>query len=701
MPEKAIPLILLSLIVLLSAEAPFEQKEMYDVSNEISNLSAIWAGDLEGDRISEILVGGIKYEAGYSKGTLILVKRHELSFLASLPGISRTLVMTVCNASEEEGKEIVVGSQGMYIYQRSGRLLKERSTEGDVTALLAVNFDETGLDEVIYGTSTGDVGYLVDFELEYQFSVAGGEVKFILQRDDNAFFVITSHSIYCRNADGESLWSYTVEGEIRSATAYDIDNDTRKELIYISGSKIYSISFDGQQESLILSPRELPLSLAVEEVTGDGKADLILTNNVNKLVVYSNLKEEVQSFFFRREADEIPLLFTADTNDDEKMDLIYGGLFTIVLFENVTPPQELITQGEILFSQGEDLYKHGKYEEALGKFEDAKDIFTEVKNAERIAQCQQYITDITDILEKVSQAQSIMDEAQQLLDGGRYREAKSKFEAAVTAYTQLAQIDEQYSPFVEEATALIDQCDLSIADEHFQTGEILIQERKYEYAIEQFEKAEAIYSRLGSDEAERARERIQQIHDMQQVVIEDETNLLIYIGAVLIIVVAAGVFFATRKKVSVKLEKGHVYLILESQPKKGIQLVKEYGRLGYDGLVISRQSPDQIRKKKLKKQKILQLSSATKEDSIPPDNVVNILLRMKEFMTSRKNSILLLDSLDYIVIQNTFEDALSLIQKLVESVTLYKGILLVSLNSKSLEEKEVILLEGEMELLEI
>jgi tetratricopeptide (TPR) repeat protein len=701
MPERAAPLILLSLMVLLSAEVPFEQKEMYDVGDVVSNLSAIWAGDLEGDRISEILVGGIRYEAGYSKGVLVLIKRNEVSSIASIPGISRTLIMTICNALEAEGREIVVGSQGIYTYSRSGIQLTEKSTEGDVTALLAVNFDNTGLDEIIYGTSTGDVVYLVGFEAEYQFSV-GGEVRFILPRDDDTYYVVTSHTIYCRTSDGEPLWSHTVKGEIRSAAAYDTNNDTRKELIYISGPTISSLSLDGQQETLILSPRELPLSILVEEVTGDGKADLIVANNVNKLVIYSNLKEEVQSFFFRREADETPLLYAADTNDDSKMDLVYGGLTTVVMFENITPPQELITQGEILFSQGVDLEKHGEYEEALGKFEDAEVIFTEVGNEERVAQCQQYIADITDILEKVFNAQSIVDEGQNLFDQGKYREARSKFEAAAAAYTQLALIDDQYAPSVEEAEALIDRCDLGIADEYFQSGETLIQQKEYEDAIEQFEKAEAIYSRLESEKAQTTRDRIEQVRDMkEQIVIEDETSYVIYGGAALVIVVVAAVFLATRKKVSARLEKGHVYLILESQPRKGLQLVKEYGRLGYDGLVISRQSPEQIRKKKLKKQKILQLSSATKEDSIPPDNVVNILLRMKEFMTSRRNSILLLDSLDYVVIQNTFDDAVSLIQKLVESVVLYKGILLVSLNPKSLEEKEVVQLEGEMELLEM
>ncbi|MBU7045582.1 MAG: DUF835 domain-containing protein [Theionarchaea archaeon] len=701
MPGKVIPLILLALLVLSNTEVVFEEKEPYDLSNQISTLSAIWAGDLEGDRTPEILVGGIIYGAGISKGALVMIKRNEVSLLASVPSISRTLVMTVCDAVQEEGREIVVVSRGLYVFSRSGKLIREKSTVGDVTALRSVNFDGTGLDEIIYGTSAGDVVYLVDLEQENQFTVGSG-VKFILQRDENTYYVVTSHNIQCRDAEGNQVWSRTVKGEVRGAISYDINNDSNREVIFISGASVYSLSYDNQQETLLLSPRDLPLSLSVGEFTGDGKLDLIIANNTDRLQIYSNFKEEVQSFYLKRQSDEIPLLYAIDFTSDGKMDLVYGGVTNVWLFENVTPPQELITRGEVLFSQGDDLYKQGKFEEALAKFEEAKPIFVQVRNDERTAQCQEYIDKIKEILEKASSALSILDEGKQLYAEGKYREAKAKLKTAVEEYTALSEVDEQYELFLSEAQDLINQCDLAIADEYFQTAEILLLEKRYDEAIDQFQAAEIIYSQLGNEKAQFCRERILAIRDLQEQKIEIvETNYLIYVVTALVVVAAVVIFFTTRKKVSAKLEKGHVYLLLESQPKKGLQLIREYGRLGYDGLVITRLSPEQVRKKKLKKQKILQLSSATKEDAISPDNVVNILLRMKEFMTSKRDSILLLDGLDYLVIQNTFEDAMSLIQKLAESVTLYKGILLVSLNPKSLEEKQLVVLEGEMEPLEV
>ena len=702
MPGKVIPLILLSFMALSSTEAVFEQKEPHDLSKHISTLSALWAGDLEGDRIPEVLAGGIIYEAGLSKGAVVVIRRNEVSLLASVPSTSRTLVMAIGSALPEEGREIITGSQGLYIFSRSGKLLQEKSTVGDVTALLAADFEGTTQDEIIYGTSAGDVVYLLNLETKFRSSV-GASVKFILKRDESTYYVATNHSIQCWNRDGEQLWSHTVKAEVLGAVLYDINNDQTEEVIYISGPAIYSLSFDGQSESLLFSPPVQPLSLLVGEFTGDQKTDLILFNNRDRLVVYSNFKEEVESFYLKRQSDEIPLLFAFDYTGDKKTDVIYGGLTTIQMFENVTPPQELITRGEVLFSQGEDLYKQGKYEDALGKFEEAKTIFVEVRNDERTTQCQQYIDDISQLLTDVSEAHAILDEGRQLYEEGMYEEAKVKLETAVEQFTALSKKHSQYAPFVDEAQDLINKSDLGIADGYFDSGVTLMAEEKYDEAKAEFRKAESIYLILGSEKAEECSNKIQEIQELQkqEVILPEDTGILIYMAIGISLVAAVVVFLASRKKVSARLEKGHVYLLFETQPKKSLQLIKEYGRLGYDGLVITRVPPEQIRKKKLKKQKVLQLSSATKEDSIPPDNVVNILLRMKEFMTSKKESILLLDGLDYIVIQNTFEDAVSLIQKLAESVTLYKGILLVSLNPKSLEEKQLVILEGEMEPLEL
>lgn len=705
MPGKVMPLIILSLMIFASTVEVFERGETYALGDRVSAISAVWGGDLEGDNTPEILVGGVVYATGVSKGVVVVISQSGMSELPTIPNIYRTLLMTVCDATPEEGKEIVVASRGIYVFSDKGKPLKERSTVGDVTALEAVNIKGKTQDEIIYGTSAGDVVYLVNFEPENRFSITGG-VKFICHRDASTFYIVTSNSVYCVDVTGKQLWSHTVKGEIKSVAAYDVNNDAKKELVFISGSSISFISYEGGKEIPIVTPPASPLVVLVEDVTADGKPDLITACAGGRIIVYADLKEEVQTLYMGSQEDEVPPLFIADVTRDGKPDLLYGGLAQVVVFRNITPPQALITRGLVLLSQGEDLYKKGDYTGAKAKFEEAEQIFIEVKDRERAARCSTYITEVEKILGDISKAQAALDEGKSLYAEGKYSEAKAVFESALDQYTQLAHLNPAFDSAVKEAQDWIDQCNLGIADTFFSNGNGLIEEKKYDEAIILFQKAEEIYTALGeSEKVEECREKVDYINELrlkgQEEEEKRETNLIMYVGAALAVVLVVMAYLATRKKVSVKLERGHVYLLLEPQPRKSLQLVKEYGRLGYDGLILTRSAPDQVRRKKLKKQRILQLSMGSKENTISPDNVVNILLRMKEFMASKKDNILLLDGLDYIIIQNTFEDALSLIQKLAESVTLYRGILLVSLNPKSLDEKQLVLLEGEMELLEL
>ncbi|MBU7037607.1 MAG: DUF835 domain-containing protein [Theionarchaea archaeon] len=701
MPEKVIPLILLSLLALAAADGVFEQKETYDVSKHMSTLLSLWAGDIDGDRVAEILAGGIVYEGAISKGILVQIKRNDISVLTKIPSTSRTVVVTVCEANGDAAPEIVVGANDLYLYSKAGKLLTTKPVGGDVTAVQAMDIEGSPLNDIICGTSSGDVLYLVNLEIAYQFSVIKSVTQ-ILKRDNGTYYVIAGQTIHCMNTDGEKLWLHNAQGEVNRAAVYDTNGDSVNELIFIAGPSIYTLSSDGKKETLLMTPSNHPLSLLVRDMTDDGKPDMAVADSKDSVAIYSNLKQEVESLFFRREAGEIPILFAADVVGDQKVDLIYGGVSKIHVLENIIPSAELVTRGQVVLDEGKGLLEEREYERAKAKFEEAERIFSLGGEEKLAAECQRYIQQIAALLKRRSEAEKAIKEGNDLFSEEEYEKAKIQFELAAQEYGLLAEEDPYYQPNADEARALVNQCDEAIADQYFNAGMERLSNNQYDEAREYFEAAEAIYSQLGSEKANLCREKIQEIQEtLEEKPIEKDMRPFIYAGSILLIAAIAGLVIATRKKVSTKLEKGRLYLLLESHPKKGLQLIKEYGRIGYEGLVISRLPPEQIRKKKLKKQKILQFSSTSKEDSIPPDNVVNILLGMKEFMTSRDNSIILLDSLDYLIIQNSFEDAFSLIQKLAESVTLYKGIVLVVLNPKSLEERELVLLEGEMELLEM
>jgi tetratricopeptide (TPR) repeat protein len=701
MPGKVIPLMLLTLLALAAADGVFEQKETYDLSKQMSTLLSLWAGDIDGDRTAEILAGGIVYEGAISKGILVQIKRNDISVLAKIPSTSRTVAVTVCDATADTGQEIVVGANDLYICTKAGKILATKPVGGDVTAVQAIDTEDSPLNEILCGTSSGEVLYLVNLEIKQQVSVMKSVTQ-ILKRDNGTFYVIAGQSIHCMSTGGEKLWLHNAQGEVTSAAVYDTNNDAVNELIYIAGPSIYTLSSDGKKETLLMTPSNHPLSLLVRDFTDDGKPDLVVADSKDSVAIYSNLKQQVDSLFFRREAGEIPLLFAANVVGDQKIDLIYGGVTKIQVLENIIPSAELVTRGQQVLSEGKGLLAEREYERAESKFEEAERIFSLGGEEKLAAECQAYIDQITELLKRKSEAENAIKEGKDLFSQEKYEQAKIQFELAAQEYGLLAQQDSFYQSNAEEARTLMNQCDEAIADQYFDAGMESLSNKQYDEAKGYFEAAEAIYSQIGSEKAELCLEKIQQIQsEQEEKPIEKDMTVFLYAGGVLLLAAVVAVVFATRKNVSTKLEKGRLYLLLEAQSKKGLQLIREYGRIGYEGLVISRLPPEQLRKKKLKKQKILQFSSTSKEDSIPPDNVVNILLGMKEFMTSRDSSIILLDSLDYLIIQNSFEDAFSFIQKLAESVTLYKGIVLVELNPKSLEERELVLLEGEMELLEM
>ena len=70
---------------------------------------------------------------------------------------------------------------------------------------------------------------------------------------------------------------------------------------------------------------------------------------------------------------------------------------------------------------------------------------------------------------------------------------------------------------------------------------------------------------------------------------------------------------------------------------------------------------------------------------------------VKEFIEERKEAIILLDGLEYLILQNGFETSLRFIQALNDLVILNKATLIVPVNPASLSVKELSLLEKEME----
>ncbi len=154
----------------------------------------------------------------------------------------------------------------------------------------------------------------------------------------------------------------------------------------------------------------------------------------------------------------------------------------------------------------------------------------------------------------------------------------------------------------------------------------------------------------------------------------------------------------SRRRDAIDWELGTSYLVKEKGSNRGFALFHKLVGETERGMVITRTFPEKIRSTEhLTNSSIWWLSREESEQSINPTSLAKLTHVVKEFIEERKEAIVLLDGLEYLILQNGFETALRFIQALNDLVILNKATLIVPVDPASLSVKELSLLEKEME----
>ncbi|MBU7019302.1 MAG: response regulator [Theionarchaea archaeon] len=144
---------------------------------------------------------------------------------------------------------------------------------------------------------------------------------------------------------------------------------------------------------------------------------------------------------------------------------------------------------------------------------------------------------------------------------------------------------------------------------------------------------------------------------------------------------------------SYKIEPARLYLIGEEKSEKSIEALRDLIRVGYKGTVITRKYPDEIRKEIGKDVHVMQLTEELSgESALFPD--ITLIERKLQTSLSR-NRVVFIDRLDYLISKNTFDSVLSSVQRIRDTVFLKKGIVILSVDPRTLKEREFSLLEKE------
>ena len=120
------------------------------------------------------------------------------------------------------------------------------------------------------------------------------------------------------------------------------------------------------------------------------------------------------------------------------------------------------------------------------------------------------------------------------------------------------------------------------------------------------------------------------------------------------------------------------------------------------GLAVTRTLPDSIKQKYgLEKTPFIWLSKTGNPNTISPVYLNTLMNLITDFIGKGKDTVVILEGLEYLVSQNNFDLVLKFIQALRDFLIIENSRLIIPLNRDTFTQKEMAQLEKELEILKI
>ncbi|UCH88467.1 MAG: DUF835 domain-containing protein [Thermoplasmata archaeon] len=143
---------------------------------------------------------------------------------------------------------------------------------------------------------------------------------------------------------------------------------------------------------------------------------------------------------------------------------------------------------------------------------------------------------------------------------------------------------------------------------------------------------------------------------------------------------------------------GFSYLIEEGRANKCFEIFHQLVEKNYTGLCITRTNPKLIKNHyNLQNSEMMWLTD--RESSVEPTiqpSLENMIYVAEEFIDNNEKPVMLLDGLEYLVNNNTFNSVLRFIRRLIDKISESEAILLIGVSQLAVREQELKLLEKEM-----
>ena len=150
-----------------------------------------------------------------------------------------------------------------------------------------------------------------------------------------------------------------------------------------------------------------------------------------------------------------------------------------------------------------------------------------------------------------------------------------------------------------------------------------------------------------------------------------------------------------------ELKSGFAYLVKERKPKLSAKIFRDAVHFGATGLCITRQHRKNLKKTlgDIKVEKFW-LTSIEGKGNIDPTNLGIISDTINKFIKKNKDAVVLMDGFELLITHNDFPGVLRMIDHVIEQCMQNNAALIIPLDQRTLDKKELALLERTMEVLE-
>jgi hypothetical protein len=146
------------------------------------------------------------------------------------------------------------------------------------------------------------------------------------------------------------------------------------------------------------------------------------------------------------------------------------------------------------------------------------------------------------------------------------------------------------------------------------------------------------------------------------------------------------------------LPEGRGFLVKERTMEESLSLFTDRIIRGDFGLIVMRQPPEVLCGiPPLKRIPVVQLNqTATEDGCLDPTNLARLHLTIQEFFEAAPRATVLLEGMEYLIVQNGIERMLKFVHSIIEFVKIYKSRFITLIDPRVLEEEEMALLEREL-----